>query len=1205
MTLPPGFRYFRPTPARPAPAALNTSRPPPGSFAGPVVTDTPDGQVARVDARPASPPTPTTRCRSARRPGWRSVEPRRRQGPDRRTARRRTAGVVEVVDQATPLATRLAAPPVESDVLYLGYVDRRRRPRPVRLPLDAARPGRRAPQPPRRRRRPRRLRPGHRDRPANSPSPVATRTRAAVGATARGRGPRRLRRRLRARARRRRRRARARRADGRRPLGGAQTPTSKRSTRSRPTCCRSARTTAPTSNLPYVLRVREVDPPRHAGVRGVRPHRRRRRHDARPHRAARRPGDGDPRQPAASRRHVRRRGGSRRDDRARGVRGAARRAAASSSRSRATRRSPPRTPRGTPTRAAPTGPTRSSTRSPASSSGIRNGALPGVAAHPTLANVVVVGGDDIIPMARLDDTTRVGNETGLRRRVRRQRPVLRRARARATSSATTRTATSTRCSGRRAGSTCPSWRSGASSRRPTQIIAQLDAYADASGRLDASRAYAAGYDFMTDGAGSVRDDARRVADDRQRRAGRRHRPGRRVDVDAAPSCSATSPARRRPSVAAVFAHADHTALETADGDGVLAADLADGDSRRRPARVLDGLPLGSGRVGRDGRRRRRPPTTCPAAITARGAVYVASHRLRLRRPGQRRPAGAADDAVRRRARRRRVGRRRAAQRQAGVLRQPGPLRRVRREGAVEHDPVRAADVRRRHRAPGASGAADDRPSTPSPDTPDCSSTPTTRTSTSSSRRGDIGRWFEADAGTGPQLPQITASRPVQPRAELDVTAARRRRLAAPRPRRGRHRCSHTDRIVADFDAAFSRPTLDNAADEPEAGQLRRRLPDPAGRRHDRQRRPTGLIGPDGVAQRQKLVLIPGQFLAVRRRAPARGTQSLFDQMAGQVYYSASTDWTPPRVGDVGVERARRRDARPPCPSVAADLSGVHRVVALYQAGGDWQSGRPRPTTAAPSPARSPFRRRSPTSRSGSSSRSSTAPATWRGPPTRARVQPRRRRRRPARRSTLTPVDPGVGLVRAAPQITVDAGRRRRRRRCRSTVGPAEPYTGPFMPAGLGDGSHVVTVTRPTAAVRRVVLRLDMLTAEPTVDLCRHPPTPPAGATQPVTALVQLHRRRTRASPPAPDAQSTGAQEGAAIVLSGTATDRVGRTDHRDVDGEGRPHAADVPDVTLDPPSRDVDETTVDHRRDRLTPLSGLAGGEWWIGADPGVGLGRR
>ena len=45
-------------------------------------------------------------------------------------------------------------------------------------------------------------------------------------------------------------------------------------------------------------------------------------------------------------------------------------------------------------------------------SGIRTGTISGVAAHPQLANVVLVGSDGIIPMARLDDTTRVGNETG-------------------------------------------------------------------------------------------------------------------------------------------------------------------------------------------------------------------------------------------------------------------------------------------------------------------------------------------------------------------------------------------------------------------------------------------------------------------------------------------------------------------------------------------------------------------------------------------------------------------------------------------------------------------------------------------------------------------------------------------------------------------------------------------------------------------------
>ena len=42
--------------------------------------------------------------------------------------------------------------------------------------------------------------------------------------------------------------------------------------------------------------------------------------------------------------------------------------------------------------------------------GIRTGALPGVDAHPDLANVVIVGNDDVIPQVRITDSTRVGNE---------------------------------------------------------------------------------------------------------------------------------------------------------------------------------------------------------------------------------------------------------------------------------------------------------------------------------------------------------------------------------------------------------------------------------------------------------------------------------------------------------------------------------------------------------------------------------------------------------------------------------------------------------------------------------------------------------------------------------------------------------------------------------------------------------------------------
>ncbi len=90
--------------------------------------------------------------------------------------------------------------------------------------------------------------------------------------------------------------------------------------------------------------------------------------------------------------------------------------------------------------------------------GIRNGALPAVSEHLSLANVVVVGGDDIVPMARLDDTTRVGNEkdtpTSSTSTVRTSVPL-----ARATSSATIRTATSIPSNGRHAGSTFQSWHS--------------------------------------------------------------------------------------------------------------------------------------------------------------------------------------------------------------------------------------------------------------------------------------------------------------------------------------------------------------------------------------------------------------------------------------------------------------------------------------------------------------------------------------------------------------------------------------------------------------------------------------------------------------------------------------------------------------------------------------------------------------------------
>ena len=78
-----------------------------------------------------------------------------------------------------------------------------------------------------------------------------------------------------------------------------------------------------------------------------------------------------------------------------------------------------------------------------------------------------------------------------------------------------------------------------------------------------------------------------------------------------------------PGVAAVFAHADHTGFESADGGGLLASDFA--DAIPDGARLVfsmgchSGLAVSDAVVGVSA-----AADDLPAAITARGAVYVAS-----------------------------------------------------------------------------------------------------------------------------------------------------------------------------------------------------------------------------------------------------------------------------------------------------------------------------------------------------------------------------------------------------------------------------------------------------------------------------------------------------------------------------------------------------------------------------------------------------
>ena len=464
------------------------------------------------------------------------------------------------------------------------------------------------------------------------------------------------------------------------------------------------------------------------------------------------------------------------------------------------------------------------------------------------------------------------------------------------------------------------------------------------------------------------------------------------------------------------------------------------------------------------------------------------------------------------------------------------------------------------------------------------------------KSGDTGRWFEADTGTGPQLPQITASRPVQPRAELDVTAAAPDNTLLP---------AHgavvtgllTDRTITDFDAAFSRPTLDNAAGEPEAVNSVAAFPTRlAGvtTSSDAQ----GLVGPDGVAQRQKLVLLPGQFSSVLPDDPnGVGTQVLYRQMSGDVYYSASTDWTPPQVGEVVLQRSPG-DTFANVSVSASDASLIHRAVALYQAGGPWQSldlG----------------------SSSGSFVGSLAVPAGIANEQIRVVIQVVDRAGNvswaankgpgfaptppppPAPTVTLSPVTPASGWFSSAPLITI-SGSPAVAFGVSIDGGPKLAYLGPFTPGGLANGSHVVDVSGSDGSSASVVIKID--TTPPQISAALSPPSNAAGwRNSAVTATFTCTDAVSgviACSPP----QSTGTQEGAALVLTGTAKDLAGLTTTISETVKVDRMAPSTPVVALDPASR-RNTATSSITASTSDGLSGLKAGEWWTGADPGAGNG--
>ena len=167
-------------------------------------------------------------------------------------------------------------------------------------------------------------------------------------------------------------------------------------------------------------------------------------------------------------------------------------------------------------------------------------------------------------------------------------------------------------------------------------------------------------------------------------------------------------------------------------------------------------------------------------------------------------------------------------------------------------------------------------------------------------------------------PQVTSYRPIEPRTELDVTV------------RGETAHGALLTVLASndtpVDAVFDRPVVDLAGNEPEPTYADVAFP-------ARLQALTRFVSP-AAGPRQQLVLVPGQFLSVPGNPAGKGTQRLFTALEGLVYYSPLPDFTPPRFVRAGASSAAGGQVA--FDVEVTDASTVKRVYVLFRDGGVWK-----------------------------------------------------------------------------------------------------------------------------------------------------------------------------------------------------------------------------------------------------------------------------
>jgi hypothetical protein len=200
---------------------------------------------------------------------------------------------------------------------------------------------------------------------------------------------------------------------------------------------------------------------------------------------------------------------------------------------------------------------------------------------------------------------------------------------------------------------------------------------------------------------------------------------------------------------------------------------------------------------------------------------------------------------------------------------------------------------------------------------------------------DRGRYWTADG----RDPIATHFRPIQPRTDLDVTPTDGAVV------HGALITALASTDVTNVNPVLSRPTIDLAAHEPEAGPDDVAFPATLQRVQD-------YAAADG--RHVRLNLAAGQFLSDPSDPEERGVQRLFTRIAGNVLRSRSADFAPPRIDHVETVKGGGTvtfDVTTPDADVTSglalyqDAAGVWRSAGLAVAGGHARGTGPLPGDA--------------------------------------------------------------------------------------------------------------------------------------------------------------------------------------------------------------------------------------------------------------------